>query len=144
MSTIDPQPVAPSGASVVAVYPDHPTAERAVRRLHKEGFAMKDLSIVGRDFQVTEEPVGFVSAGDYAAAGAGTGAWVGGLFGLLLGAAFMILPGPAKITASMSSRSRPPRLARPVKNGASWPSTRWVTLAQRTWNSPAIPSPIRE
>jgi hypothetical protein len=80
-------------AKVVAVYPDHASAEAAVRLLHKEGFPMTDLSIVGRDFQVSEEPVGFVSAGDYAAAGAGTGAWVGGLFGLLVGAAFLVLPG---------------------------------------------------
>jgi hypothetical protein len=80
-------------SSVVAVYPDHATAEQAVRKLHEQGFAMSDLSIVGRDFQVSEEPIGFVSAGDYASAGAGTGAWVGGLFGLLVGAAFLILPG---------------------------------------------------
>ncbi|HEV3164143.1 MAG TPA: general stress protein [Isosphaeraceae bacterium] len=80
-------------ASIVAVYPNHAAAERAIRLLHKEGFAMRDLSIVGRDFQMTEEPVGFVNAGDFAAAGAGTGAWVGGLFGLLVGAAFLILPG---------------------------------------------------
>jgi len=42
---------------------------------------------------VSEEPIGFVSTGDYAAAAAGTGAWVGGLFGLLVGAAFLVLPG---------------------------------------------------
>ncbi|WP_422926972.1 general stress protein [Singulisphaera sp. PoT] len=81
------------GSSVVAVYPDHASAERAVRQLHEGGFAMSDLSIVGRDFQVSEEPVGFVTTGDFASAGAGTGAWVGGLFGLLVGAAFLILPG---------------------------------------------------
>lgn len=83
----------PLESSVVAVYPDHESAERAVRRLHEQGFAMSDLSIVGRDFQVSEAPIGFVSTGDYASAGAGTGAWVGGLFGLLVGAAFLILPG---------------------------------------------------
>ena len=82
-----------AGTRIVAVYPDHASAEEAVRRLLKEGFAMKDVSIVGRDFQVTEEPIGFVSTGDYAAVGAGTGAWVGGLFGLLIGAAFLVLPG---------------------------------------------------
>jgi heat induced stress protein YflT len=82
-----------STSSIVAVYPDHASAEQAVRVLHQSGFPMRNLSIVGRDFQVTEEPVGFVSTGDYAAAGAGTGAWVGGLFGLLVGAAFLILPG---------------------------------------------------
>ena len=78
---------------VVAVYPDHDSAEAAVRRLIKEGFSMKDVSIVGRDFQVNEEPIGFVSARDFIGAGAGTGAWVGGLFGLLVGAAFLVLPG---------------------------------------------------
>ena len=95
----------PVGSSVVAVYPDHASAERAVRRLHQAGFAMRDLSIVGRDFQVSEEPVGFVSAGDYAAAGAGTGAWVGGLFGLLVGAAFLILPGlgPVVVAGPLSA-----------------------------------------
>jgi len=95
----------PVGSSVVAVYPDHASAERAVRRLHQEGFAMQDLSIVGRDFQVSEEPVGFVTAGDYAAAGAGTGAWVGGLFGLLVGAAFLILPGlgPVVVAGPLSA-----------------------------------------
>ena len=30
----------PVGSSIVAVYPDHAAAERAVRRLHEEGFAM--------------------------------------------------------------------------------------------------------
>lgn len=78
---------------VVAVYPNHSSAEEAVRRLIKEGIAMKDVSIVGRDFQVQEEPIGFVSARDFIGAGAGAGAWVGGLFGLLLGAAFLVLPG---------------------------------------------------
>ena len=81
------------GSRVVAVYPNHPSAEEALRRLVKEGFAMKDVSIVGRDFQVEEEPIGFVSARDFIGVGAGTGAWVGGLFGLLIGAAFLVLPG---------------------------------------------------
>ncbi len=83
----------PVASSIVAVYSDHADAESAVRRLHEAGFAMGDLSIIGRDFQVSEEPTGFVSAGDYAKAGAGTGAWFGGLFGLLVGAAFLIIPG---------------------------------------------------
>jgi uncharacterized membrane protein len=82
---------------VVAVYPDHPSAEEAVRRLVKEGFEMKDESIVGRDFQVEEEPIGFVSARDLIGTGAGTGAWVGGLFGLMIGAAFLALPGAGPV-----------------------------------------------
>ena len=55
-----------------------------MRQLHEAGFALGDLSIVGRDFQETEEPYGFVSRGDYAKAGAETGAWFGGLFGCSL------------------------------------------------------------
>jgi hypothetical protein len=93
MSQGDP----PVGCSIVAVYGDHPAAERALRRLHQGGLAMTDLSIVGRDFQVSEEPVGFVGAGDYAKVGAQTGAWFGGLFGLCVGAAFLVLPGSGRL-----------------------------------------------
>ena len=80
-------------SSVVAVYPDHAAAERAVRQLHEAGFDLGDLSIVGRDFQETEEPYGFVSRGDYVKAGAETGSLFGGLFGLCVGAGFLVLPG---------------------------------------------------
>ena len=83
----------PNASSVVAVYLNHAAAERAVRQLHDAGFPIGDLSIVGRDFQETEEPYGFVSRGDYTEAGAETGAWFGGMFGLFIGAGFLILPG---------------------------------------------------
>jgi hypothetical protein len=83
----------PVATRVVAVYPDHASAEEAVRRLVKDGFPMQNVSIVGRDFRVVEEPIGFLSTGDFAKLGAATGAWIGGLFGLLLGAAFLVLPG---------------------------------------------------
>src|SRR5580765_4492562 len=39
-------------ATVIAVYPDHASAEEAVRRLHKEGIPMQNLSIIGKDFQL--------------------------------------------------------------------------------------------
>ena len=80
-------------SSVVAVYPGRCDAERAVRQLHEAGFDLDDLSIVGRDVQESEEPHGFVSRGDYVRAGAETGSLVGGLFGLCLGAGFLVLPG---------------------------------------------------
>ncbi len=83
----------PIASSVVAVYPDQATAERAVRQLHDAGFALGDLSIVARNFQETDQPYGFVSRGDYAKAGAETGAWFGGMFGLFIGAGFLVLPG---------------------------------------------------
>jgi hypothetical protein len=57
-------------ATVIAVYPDHASAEDAVRRLEKEGIPMKDLSIVGEDFQAIEKPLGFVTTGTAAREGA--------------------------------------------------------------------------
>jgi hypothetical protein len=79
--------------SVVAVYPDKSAAERAVRQLHENGFPLDDLSIVGRDFQLTEEPHGLVSRGDYIKAGAEAGSLFGALSGLCIGAGFLFLPG---------------------------------------------------
>jgi uncharacterized membrane protein len=87
-------------SSIVAVYADHEAAERMVKQLHEAGIAMSDLSIIGRGSQTTEEPVGFVSAGDYAQAGAATGAWFGGLLGLCVGAAFLVLPGIGPIVVA--------------------------------------------
>jgi hypothetical protein len=87
-------------SSVIAVYPDHDSAERAVKLLSKEGFPMSNLSIVGRDFQVSEKPVGFLTTGYLVKQGAGTGAWVGGLFGMLMGAAFLVLPGVGPLVAA--------------------------------------------
>jgi hypothetical protein len=80
-------------SNIVAVVADHDAAERMVRQIHQAGIPMSDLSIIGRGSQTTEEPIGFVSAGDYATAGAATGAWFGGLLGLCVGAAFLVLPG---------------------------------------------------
>jgi hypothetical protein len=80
-------------ATVIAMYPDHESTEDAVRRLQKEGIPMQNLSIIGKDFQTVEKPLGFVTTGDVAKSGAKVGAWTGGPFGLLIGAAFLILPG---------------------------------------------------
>ncbi len=80
-------------SSVVAVYPDHFAAERAVRQLHDAGFDLGELSIVGRDFEENEEPYGLVSRGDYVKTGIETGSAFGGLLGLCVGAAFLVLPG---------------------------------------------------
>jgi hypothetical protein len=82
-----------NGHAVVAVYPDHRSAEDAVRRLQAAGISMQNVSIVGKDFQAVERPLGFVTSGSMAKDGAKVGAWTGGFFGVLVGAAFLILPG---------------------------------------------------
>lgn len=79
--------------SIIAVYPDHDSAGRAVRRLEADGIDMRNVSIIGKDFEVVERPVGLVTTGSVAKDGAKVGALSGGLFGLLLGAAFLVVPG---------------------------------------------------
>ncbi len=81
-----------SNQSVVGVYDDMPKAEEAVRMLDKGGFPIKQVSIVAQDLESEKEVHGYVTAGDVAKSGAGTGAWVGGLFGLLVGAANVNVP----------------------------------------------------
>ena len=125
-------------SSIVAVYPDHDAAERSVRQLHEAGIPMSDLSIIGRGSQTTEEPVGFVSAGDYASAGAATGAWLGGLLGLCVGAAFLVLPGigpivvagplSAALLAGIEGASR-------GRRSAAWAVHLWVGACPRTKRS---------
>lgn len=78
--------------TVVAVYGNHAAAEDAVRRLQHAGFAMDRLSIVGRDFQLHQDVEGYYRPADAALEGAGEGAWVGGIFGTLLGFGFFLVP----------------------------------------------------
>lgn len=85
--------LATKSSSVLAVFPDHRSAEKAVRDLQTAGLPMSQLSIIGRDFQTVEKPLGFVTTGTVACQGAKFGAWTGGVFGLLVGAAFLIVPG---------------------------------------------------
>jgi hypothetical protein len=79
--------------SVIGVYGDMPQAEDAVRALDNGGFPIRQISVVAQDLQSEKQVHGYVTAGDLAKGGATTGAWVGGLFGLLVGAAFIWVPG---------------------------------------------------
>jgi len=88
------------GGTVVAVFRDHDAAERAVRRLHSEGFDMHNLSIVGRDFRASDKPAGFISTRDCVDKGTEIGAFLGGIFGLCVGMGFLILPGLGLVIAA--------------------------------------------
>ena len=79
-------------ASAVAVYRQHEQAEDAVRRLERAGIPMHKISIIGRDFQLQESVQGYYRPSDAALEGAGFGAWVGGLFGMLMGFGWFLLP----------------------------------------------------
>jgi hypothetical protein len=79
--------------SVVAVYKSHLAAEGAVKNLQQGGFDMKKLSIVGKDYHTEENVVGYYKTGDRMKYWGTLGAFWGGLWGLLFGAAFFWVPG---------------------------------------------------
>jgi hypothetical protein len=78
--------------SVIGVYSSMPNAEAAVRALRRGGFPISKVSIVARGLESERDIHGFITTGDVAKTGASTGAWVGGIFGLLAGAAFLWAP----------------------------------------------------
>jgi len=82
-----------NGNSVVAIYGTHAEAEGAVKELQRSGFDMKKLSIVGKDCHTEEHVVGYYNAGDRMKYWGKLGAFWGGLWGLLFGAAFFWVPG---------------------------------------------------
>jgi hypothetical protein len=91
--------------SVVGVYDNLAAAEAAVARLEDSDHPIEKVSIVAQNLESVREVHGFVTTGDVAKGGAGTGAWVGGLFGVLTGAAFIWVPGlgPLVVAGSLAS-----------------------------------------
>jgi hypothetical protein len=79
--------------AVVAIYKSHTEAEAAVKELQQSGFDMKKLSIVGRDYHTDEHVVGYYNAGDRMKCWGKLGAFWGGIWGLLFGSAFFLIPG---------------------------------------------------
>lgn len=79
--------------SVVHVFHNMAEAEEAVKGLIDQKFPADQISIVTQNLQTEKQVHGYITAGDVAKQSAGTGAWVGGLFGLLAGAAFIFVPG---------------------------------------------------
>lgn len=86
--------------ATVAVYETHAEAETAIRELQKLGFDMTKLSIVGKDYHTDEEVVGYYTAGDRMKAWGSTGAFWGGIWGILFGSAFFIVPGIGPLLAA--------------------------------------------
>jgi hypothetical protein len=94
-----------SDQSTIGTYNSMPKVEEAIKLLDKGGFPIKQVSIVTQNLESEKEVQGYVTAGDLAKTGAGTGAWVGGIFGLLVGAAFLWVPGfgPLLVAGSFAS-----------------------------------------
>ena len=83
----------PDTNAVVAIYDTHDAAEDAIGELKKSGFDMTKVSIVGKDYHTEENVVGYYNAGDRMKYWGSMGAFWGGLWGLLIGAAFFWVPG---------------------------------------------------
>jgi heat induced stress protein YflT len=84
----------PSAEEVaVAIYNTHDEAEQAVKTLAQAGFNMRKLSIVGKDYHTEEHVVGYYNTGDRMKAWGKDRGLLGGLWGLLFGAAFFFIPG---------------------------------------------------
>jgi hypothetical protein len=79
--------------TIVGIYKTHLQAEAAIKELQQSGFDMKNLSIVGRDYQTQEQVVGYYNAGDRIKYWGKQGAFWGGIWGLLFGSAFFLIPG---------------------------------------------------
>lgn len=86
--------------SIIATFDTHSRAESAVKELERSGFDMRQLSIVGKGYHSEEHPVGFYTTGDRMLSWGGVGAFWGGLWGLLIGAAFFWIPGVGAIAAA--------------------------------------------
>jgi len=86
--------------SVIAVYSTHELAEGAVKALQHQGFDMTRLSIVGKDYHTEEHVVGYYNTGDRMQAWGRLGAFWGGLWGLLFGAAVFFVPGVGPIVVA--------------------------------------------
>jgi hypothetical protein len=86
--------------AVVAVYHTHTDAEVAVRELQKAGYDMKKLSIVGKDYHTEEHVTGYYTTGDRMKYWGKLGAFWGGIWSLLFGTAFFLIPGLGPVLAA--------------------------------------------
>lgn len=86
--------------SCVAVFKSHVEADEAIKHLQQSGFDMKKLSVVGQEYHTDEHVVGYYNAGDRMKYWGKLGAFWGGLWGFLFGAAFFWVPGIGPIAVA--------------------------------------------
>ena len=82
-----------SANTCVATYKTHLAADDAVKHLQKAGFELNKISVIGNDYHTEEHVVGYYNTGDRMKAWGKLGAFWGGLWGVLLGSAFFVIPG---------------------------------------------------
>jgi len=88
---------------VVAVYPLHSDAENAINLLKKGNFNIKKLAIVGQGYHTEDQVVGYYTIGDRMKHWGKNGAFWGGLWGMLVGSAFFLIPGVGPVIVAGSA-----------------------------------------
>ena len=78
-----------TASHTVAVYATHTQAEAAIKALRESGYDLKNLSIIGQNYESEEQPLGFVNTGDRMWTWGKLGAFWGAIWGLLFGSAMM-------------------------------------------------------
>jgi hypothetical protein len=78
--------------AVVAVFANHTEADAAVKKLASDGFAMKNLSLIGKGYHTEETVAGFYNVGDRVKFWGSRGAFWGGMWGLFFGGMFLTIP----------------------------------------------------
>jgi len=78
--------------TTIAVFEDHHGAEAAIKKLTAGGFAMKQLTVIGKGYHTEENVVGFYNVGERVRFWGTRGAFWGGLWGLFFGGLFMSIP----------------------------------------------------
>ena len=78
--------------AVIGVFADHQAAETAIKTLTNAGFAMKQLSVIGKGYHTEEKVVGFYNIGDRMKVWGSRGAFWGGMWGLFFGGVFLAVP----------------------------------------------------
>jgi len=89
----------PSTNTVVAMFDSHVDAERAVHTLDRADFNIKSISLVGKGAHTEESVVGYYNTSDRMQYWGTSGAYWGGLWGLLFGSAMFMVPGVGPMLA---------------------------------------------
>jgi len=89
--------------SVVAVFGEHIEAENAINLLKKSSFDIQKLTVVGRGYHTEDQVVGYYTTGDRMKHWGKTGAFWCGLWGMLVGSAFFLLPGVGPVMVAGSA-----------------------------------------
>jgi hypothetical protein len=89
--------------SVVAVYPLHSEAESAINLLQKNDFNIRKLAVVGQGYHSDDQVVGYYTTGDRMKHWGKNGAFWGGVWGMLVGSAFFLIPGVGPVIVAGSA-----------------------------------------